>query len=143
MDNYAENYENYPEVLIYNWIQNNGDVFYNVSKRNKRMRENTVKNKPSLWESNWGTLILDPRTRNPHSFMGKRFKRRFRVPFPIYMDILVPMCKDVNLYTNIHTNNTSDAHTHAILILTLHTHTHTLPPSHAYTHSHSSSAKTR
>ena len=54
MDNYAENYENYPEVLIYNWIQNNGDVFYNVSKRNKRIRENTVKNKPSLWESYWG-----------------------------------------------------------------------------------------
>ena len=86
------------EALIYHWIQNNGDVFYNVSKRNKRRRENTVKDKPSLWESNWGALILDPRTRDPHSFMGKRFKRRFRVPFPIFMDVLVPMCKDVNLF---------------------------------------------
>ena len=73
------------EALIYHWIQNNGDVFYNVSKRNKRRRENTVKDKPSLWESNWGALILDPRTRDPHSFMGKRFKRRFRVPFPIWV----------------------------------------------------------
>ena len=41
------------EVLIYHWIQNNGNVFYNVSKRNKRTHENTVKDKPSLWESNY------------------------------------------------------------------------------------------
>jgi len=86
------------EQLISNWIQDNGDVFYNVSKRNKRPRENTTIGKPSLWESNWGILILDPRTKNLLSYQGKRFKRRFRVPFPIFTNLLVPMCKSVNLF---------------------------------------------
>ena len=58
MDNNPQKYDDDPEVLIHRWIQNNSDIFYNVSQRTKRTRQNTMKDKPSLWESNWGTLIM-------------------------------------------------------------------------------------
>ena len=100
MDNNSDRYKTPLDStqIVYEWIQNNGDIFHNVNKRCKRTRENTIKEKPSLWESKWGLLINDPRTSNPKSFQGKRFKRRFRVPFPIFKNILVPMCRDVNLF---------------------------------------------
>jgi hypothetical protein len=39
-------------------------------------------------ESAWGRLLRDPSVRNPLSVKGKLFRRRFRVPFPVFEEIL-------------------------------------------------------
>jgi hypothetical protein len=30
--------------------------------------------------------------------MGKLFRRRFRIPFPVFKDVLVPLCRDANIF---------------------------------------------
>jgi hypothetical protein len=47
----------------------------------------------SFWDSTWGLLISDPSVNDPTSVLGKRFRRRFRVPFPVFNDILLPLAK--------------------------------------------------
>ena len=43
----------------------------------------------SLYEtSTWGKMLADQRTRDPSTKIGKSFRRRFRVPFPIFEEIL-------------------------------------------------------
>ena len=44
-------------------------------------------------ESTWAHMLLDPRIKDPSSREGKLFRRRFRLPFPIY-DFLLEICKD-------------------------------------------------
>ncbi len=60
MDNNPNRYQSPldPAQLVYQWIQKNDDIFYNVNRRCKRTRENTLKEKPSLWESKCGLLIF-------------------------------------------------------------------------------------
>ncbi len=39
-------------------------------------------------ESAWGRQLRDPAIRNPLSTKGKLFRRRFRVPYPVFEEIL-------------------------------------------------------
>ena len=45
-----------------------------------------------FWSSPWGILISNPVVENPKSKEGKSFRRRFRVPFPLFKEILLPLC---------------------------------------------------
>ena len=36
--------------------------------------------------------------KDPTTNIGRLFRRRFRVPFPIYEEILVPRCRESNLF---------------------------------------------
>ncbi len=38
--------------------------------------------------SNWSVMLEDPRIKNPQTREGKLFRRRFRVPYPIYEQLL-------------------------------------------------------
>ncbi len=44
------------------------------------------------WESLWGKWLLDPSLQIPGSRASKDFRRRFRVPYPLFKEVLVPQC---------------------------------------------------
>jgi hypothetical protein len=50
-----------------------------------------------LTESRWGRLIAHPLVHDPQSRQGRLFRRRFRVPFPVFLQ-LVKDCKDKNVF---------------------------------------------
>ena len=50
-----------------------------------------------FWESQWGRLISSPNVDNPRSIEGKRFRRRFRLPYPLFR-YLVELCVRENIF---------------------------------------------
>jgi hypothetical protein len=39
-------------------------------------------------------MLLDPCLLDPTSFISKKFRRRFRVPYPLFADIIIPSCQE-------------------------------------------------
>jgi hypothetical protein len=56
----------------------------------KRTRRET----PNYWESTWGRMLLDASLLEPTSFTAKKFRRRFRVPYPLFADVIMPLCRE-------------------------------------------------
>ena len=52
---------------------------------------------PNLWESGWGILILSQAIKNPDSWEAKVFRKRFRLPFPLF-ERFVAECKQANIF---------------------------------------------
>lgn len=50
-----------------------------------------------LWKSPWGIMVLNPETSDPTSFSGKKWIARFRVPLPVFHQI-VEMCQKKNIF---------------------------------------------
>jgi hypothetical protein len=50
-----------------------------------------------FWDSNWGKLIMNPSVENPRTVEGKRFRRRFRLPFHLFK-YLVELCVRENIF---------------------------------------------
>jgi len=46
----------------------------------------------------WILLLNNTETRDPTSYLGRRFLRRFRIPAPFFLDWLVPTAREVNLF---------------------------------------------
>ena len=80
------------EAAIMKYIEMSG-MFSRTSSR--RMKEAKVLD---FYTTSWGRLISDPTTREPKSRNGKLFRRRFRVPFPIFKDVLVPDIIQYNVF---------------------------------------------
>ena len=51
-----------------------------------------------LTDSKWGKDISHPHIRNPKCKQGKEFRRKFRVPFPVFEKVLVPECERLNVF---------------------------------------------
>ena len=51
-----------------------------------------------LTDSKWGKDISHPNIRNPKCKQGKEFRRKFRVPFPVFEKVLVPECDRLNVF---------------------------------------------
>jgi len=64
-----------------------------VAKR-RRVIKDTAKD---FWESNWGKLLRHHDIHNPRSVEGKRFRRRFRLPFPLF-EYFVDICIRYNIF---------------------------------------------
>ena len=43
-------------------------------------------------------MILDPEIRNQTSRIAKLIRRRFRVPFHLFNEIIVPYCHNANIF---------------------------------------------
>ena len=54
--------------------------------------------KIDYWKTSLGELILSEDVNDATSYNGKLFKRRFRVPFGLFTDHLVPMCRERNIF---------------------------------------------
>jgi hypothetical protein len=49
-------------------------------------------------DTKWGRDICDPRIVDAKSKQGKKFRRNFRVPFPVFDKVLVPECNRLNVF---------------------------------------------
>ena len=58
-------------------------------------------NANDFWEQPWGQLICEPTVNNPMSRHRKIFRRRFRLPFPVFQ-FLVKLCNDHNIFQSIY-----------------------------------------
>ena len=80
---------------VFKWIEDNGDSFVEDThqrKRGKRM---------NLWETTWGHWLKDPETKDPTTFAGRRFRQKFRVPYPLF-EFILQKCEEVNLFDITH-----------------------------------------
>ena len=62
-------------------------IYYYQCPKVVRISREIVKN---YWETSWGLLINNPNVYNSNSYEGKKFRRRFRVPFPLFKDVILP-----------------------------------------------------
>ncbi len=49
------------------------------------------------WQSNWGQMLKEPSLSIPTSKAARLFRRRFRVPYLLFKDVLVPQCKQAGI----------------------------------------------
>ena len=63
---------------------------------NKKRRTFILRNK-KYWDSPWGQMLQDPSTKIPGSYMYKRFRRRFRIPFELFQP-LIDECELRNIF---------------------------------------------
>jgi hypothetical protein len=78
--------------VFHNWQQ------YGFRLPPKEPRKRLPRQKDSdFWETAWGRRLLHPDTQNPKSRLGKLFRRRFRLPYPVFLDF-VEKCKHYNIF---------------------------------------------
>ena len=44
-------------------------------------------------------MLLDPTLAHPESFAAKKFWRRFRVSYPLFSDVIIPLCRHYGILT--------------------------------------------
>ena len=59
------------------------------------------KKKFDCWDSPWGHLISNPDTSKEDSTAGRMFRMRFRVPFLLFQNFLVPMVEQKQIFRGI------------------------------------------
>ena len=79
------------EGLVTDWIASHGAEFYNDPSPPKRRRA-SKQPKIDYWKTKWGQLLLNDQISNPFSAAAKKFRRRFRVPYPVFKEIILPRC---------------------------------------------------
>ena len=62
-------------------------------KRKRGEQERVI----DFWETSWGKLISHPDVDNPRRKQGKQFRRRFRIPYPLF-HYVVDCCKRENIF---------------------------------------------
>jgi len=69
-------------------------------QKRRRTGASTDEKVSSIWQSTWGKLISNPNVTDPDSFEGNKFRRRFRVPYPVFKELLVPLCHEKNIFNS-------------------------------------------
>lgn len=98
-DDESESEINQDEVSerIRNWIDRYEDFIHDCCGiQQKRTRRRVPK--VNLWSTPWGILLRDPSVDQAQSIAGQKFRRRFRVPYPLFAELLVPMCKNAKIF---------------------------------------------
>ena len=67
----------------------------------RKKRRRTVISEVNFWDTYWGQLISHPNVKNPKAKEGKQFRRRFRLPFPVF-EFLVKLCEQHNIFETIY-----------------------------------------
>ena len=62
----------------------------------KRSRQTTEK--PDYWTSVWGKMLTNPDIEDPTSFVARKFRRRFRIPYPLFKEVIFPQCVEKNVF---------------------------------------------
>jgi hypothetical protein len=81
------------EELITKFIEECGDDYF-IQKRT-RERQPTI---TDVWATSWGCMLRHKDIADPYSFHGKKFRRRFRIPYLLFRDWLVPLCEESNVF---------------------------------------------
>ena len=73
------------------------DEIEELDVREKR-KGNVIQRCANLWETNWVKMLLNPATADIETWEGKKFRRRFRMDYRMFREVLVPMCKEINVF---------------------------------------------
>jgi len=87
------------EDIVVSWIDREFSKVVRTKNIKKRLRRTF---KINYWDSNWGRLIRAEDIRDPTSYNAKLFKRRFRIPFGLFEDVIIPMCEENNIFETAH-----------------------------------------
>lgn len=82
-----------PEILA--------EVAEERKKKKKRKRKGVSISAIVFAQTTWGKLVNDPEVNDPKSASGKVFRRRFRLPFPLFKEVLVPLCEEYNVFNTV------------------------------------------
>ena len=81
----------YEETLLLDHIVN--AIEPKSFKRKRQLYDRTK----SFDDTYWGQMLSDPNINSPKSRVGKKFRRRFRLPFPLFNQ-LIDICEDLNVF---------------------------------------------
>ena len=74
-------------------VGNEGLVHEKISR--KRSRHICA---DDLWKSPWGLMMRSEEMSNPFSKASMKFRLRFRIPFKVFNEYLVPKCVELNVF---------------------------------------------
>ena len=63
--------------------------------KNERM---VYESRPNIWESVWGKLLRNPELEVEGSSSNKKFLLRFRIPYILFRDYIVPTAEQDNIF---------------------------------------------
>ena len=86
------------EVIEY--LLQNRDLHYEDDNP-KPKRRRRASSRPNYWDSVWGRMIRHQDITDPNSFVGKKFRRRFRIPYVLFRDVLLPQCRQRNVFSSV------------------------------------------
>ena len=64
----------------------------------KKRKRNVIQRCTNLWETKWGKMYLNPAMADIETWEGKKFRRRLRMDYRMFREVLVPMCKEINVF---------------------------------------------
>jgi hypothetical protein len=93
--------------ILYDLIGDNQETFGDVVNDDEfwdsppTIRTRTTRRRsPNLWETGWGRLLLSDAIKDPDSYEAKIFRKRFRLPYPLFQRF-VAECKQANIFEEI------------------------------------------
>ena len=91
--------EEFEEQLVMDLIEEQlvGELLREPPPTCHRKRRAVNERVQNFYHTPWGQLIENPESANPKSALGKKFRRRFRMPFPLFLH-LVDLCEEHNIF---------------------------------------------
>ncbi len=82
------------EDSIKQYVDENYDILFStLGKRTRRTEP-----RPNYWSSTWGRMLRNPQLQDSSSKVSRKFRRRFRVPYVLFKDVIVPQCVAANVF---------------------------------------------
>ena len=76
------------------------DLFGELEEHEKKRRRINGMSTSDWWKTSWGQMLLNDNVKDISTREGKEFRRRFRVPAPFFLEWLVPMCREKNIFAS-------------------------------------------
>ena len=80
------------------WCENNIAVLDGTDEDRAQKRKRVRPPKIDYGATNWGRILDNPRVKDPDSREGKIFRLRFRCPFAMFDEVLMPFVVDKNIF---------------------------------------------
>ena len=85
---------NFDSTVLAAYIRNNliadFDTLYDDLDDEEIFKEKRTRNRQEsvdLWSTGWGKMLSNDAVKDPESFVGRKFRRRFRVPHVLFIKI--------------------------------------------------------
>jgi hypothetical protein len=91
----VDDWEKQAELITEHILRECPEIVFE-EQENKRRRKTTER--ADYWDSVWGKMLKNPEIDDPDSFVAGKFRRRFRIPYPLFKDVLLPQCRERNVF---------------------------------------------
>ena len=81
------------ETIIINFIEKHSDEF--CTRKRTGEWQPTVED---VWATTWGCMLKHRDIANSYSIQGKKLRQRFRIPYILFPDWLVHLCRENNIF---------------------------------------------